>query len=200
MATISFKEQVKRAREDAIVAAAHRLLAEKGFEVMTVDEIAQEVGIAKASLYKHFESKELLAAEAMVRVMAQGQAFMDTLTSGSAMDKLKAVARWAIQTQLAGQMPLLPAQNSSLRETLTKHEGYLKQLFEVSERLGAWILSAQQEGDIAADMPPEVVLYNLFARACDPVVGVLKATGQYDDEAVANLIIRTTFEGLSRRG
>jgi TetR/AcrR family transcriptional regulator of autoinduction and epiphytic fitness len=34
---------------------------------MTVDEVAADVGIAKASLYKHFPSKEALAAAAMVR-------------------------------------------------------------------------------------------------------------------------------------
>ena len=36
---------------------------------MTVDEVVADVGIAKASLYKHFSSKEELAAAAMVRVL-----------------------------------------------------------------------------------------------------------------------------------
>ncbi|MEW6099874.1 MAG: helix-turn-helix domain-containing protein, partial [Pseudomonadota bacterium] len=69
MARLSFREQMLRAREDAILAAVNRLLAEKGFDVMTVDEVAAEVGIAKASLYKHFTSKEELAAAAMIRVL-----------------------------------------------------------------------------------------------------------------------------------
>ena len=69
MAKVSFREQVLRVREDAIVASVNRLLAEKGFDLMTVDEVAADVGIAKASLYKHFPSKEALAAEAMVRVL-----------------------------------------------------------------------------------------------------------------------------------
>ena len=68
----SFREQMLRVREDAIVSAVNRLLAEKGFDLMTVDQVAAEVGIAKASLYKHFPSKEALAAAAMVRVMEQG--------------------------------------------------------------------------------------------------------------------------------
>ena len=55
---VSFKEQMLQAREDAIVRTVNRLLAEKGFDAMTVDEVAAAVGIAKASLYKHFPSKE----------------------------------------------------------------------------------------------------------------------------------------------
>jgi TetR/AcrR family transcriptional regulator, regulator of autoinduction and epiphytic fitness len=63
---LSFRQKVHLAREDAIVSTVKRLLAEKGFDLMTVDEVAAEVGIAKASLYKHFASKEALAAAAMV--------------------------------------------------------------------------------------------------------------------------------------
>jgi len=46
-----------KVREDAIIQVVNRLLAEKGFDAMTVDEVAAGVGIAKASLYKHFPSK-----------------------------------------------------------------------------------------------------------------------------------------------
>ena len=56
MARVSFKAQVLKAREDAIVSSVNRLLAEKGFDAMTVDDVAADVGIAKASLYKHFVS------------------------------------------------------------------------------------------------------------------------------------------------
>jgi AcrR family transcriptional regulator len=56
----SFKIQMLAARETAIIQSVNRLLAEKGFDAMTVDEVAAEVGIAKASLYKHFTSKDLM--------------------------------------------------------------------------------------------------------------------------------------------
>ncbi|MCX7243054.1 MAG: helix-turn-helix domain containing protein, partial [Polaromonas sp.] len=64
------------AREDAIVEAVNSLLAEKGFDLMTVDEVAAKVGIAKASLYKHFPSKEDLAAAAMVRLLRLAKNFL----------------------------------------------------------------------------------------------------------------------------
>jgi AcrR family transcriptional regulator len=55
-------------REEAILDAAHVLLGKYGYDAMTMDDVASEVGIAKASLYKHFESKEKLAAKTMVRL------------------------------------------------------------------------------------------------------------------------------------
>ncbi|WP_341887521.1 TetR/AcrR family transcriptional regulator [Variovorax sp. YR752] len=202
MAKLSFREQVLRAREDAIVSSVNRLLAEKGFDLMTVDEVAADVGIAKASLYKHFTSKEELAAAAMIRILDRALAFIDELAGkepARAVDQLMAVARWTMQVQLAGEMPSLPAQNSSLRATLTTNKAYLDRLMEVSDRLGAWITAAQAAGDLNPKLPPEVILYTLFARACDPVLGLLKLTGQYSDEQIIELLLSTCFDGLSRR-
>lgn len=202
MAKVSFREQVLRAREDAIVSSVNRLLAEKGFDLMTVDEVAADVGIAKASLYKHFTSKEDLAAAAMIRVLQRALAYLDELASrepAPPLDQLKAVARWTMQVQLAGEMPSLPAQNSTLRAALTTNKDYIDRLMEVSDRLGTWIAAAQAEGTLNPALPPEVILYTLFARACDPVLGLLKLTGQYSDEQIIELLLATCFDGLSKR-
>ncbi len=202
MAKVSFREQVLRAREDAIVSSVNRLLAEKGFDLMTVDEVAADVGIAKASLYKHFTSKEELAAAAMIRVLDRAMAFLDGLADkepAPAIDRLRAVARWTMQVQLAGEMPSLPSQNSSLRAALMTNKVYLDRLMEVSDRLGAWITAAQAAGDLNPALPPEVILYTLFARACDPVLGLLRLAGQYSDEKIIEMLISTCFDGLSGR-
>jgi AcrR family transcriptional regulator len=197
----SFREQVLRAREDAIVAAVNRLLAEKGFEAMTVDEVAADVGIAKASLYKHFPSKEELAAAAMVRVLDRALAFLDqeAAREDTPLGHLKAVARWMLQVQLAGEMPSLPAQNSTLRTALLQHRGYLDRVMIVSERLGAWITAAQAGGDIDPALPPEAVLYTLYARACDPVLAFLRAGGTLSDEQLVDVVLSTCFNGLAAR-
>lgn len=202
MARVSFREQVLRAREDAIVQSVNRLLAEKGFEAMTVDEVAADVGIAKASLYKHFTSKEELAAAAMVRALERALAFLDSrssMTQAAALDHLRATAEWTMRVQLAGEMPSLPAQNSTLRATLMGHAAYLDKLVAVSDRLGQWIVAAQSAGQLDPALPPEVVLYTLFARACDPVLGLLKAGGQYDDDRIVSMLLSTCFDGLCGR-
>lgn len=196
----SFKAQMLQAREDAIVQTVNRLLAEKGFDAMTVDEVAASVGIAKASLYKHFPSKEDLAAAAMVRIMQRTQNMLAALPGDARpIDQLRAVVRWALQMQLAGEMPSLPSQNSSLRAALMANRGYLDRLIAVSDRLGGWIQAAQADGSINPALPPIVVLYTLYARACDPVLEFLKAGGQHSDEQIVELVLSTCFDGLASR-
>src|SRR5512139_1244341 len=107
MARLSFREQVLRVREDAIVESVNRLLAEKGFDLMTVDEVAADVGIAKASLYKHFASKEALAAAAMVRVLRDASdvvAEQAARSDADAFERLREVTRWTLRRQLANEM------------------------------------------------------------------------------------------------
>ncbi|QDL39496.1 TetR/AcrR family transcriptional regulator [Rhodoferax sediminis] len=200
VARVSFKEQMLLAREEAIVKAVSRLLAEKGFEAMTVDEVAAEVGIAKASLYKHFPSKEDLAAAAMVRVMRRAQDFLLSLPAGDApLDKLRAAARWTMELQLAGEMPSLPGRGSSLRATLMSCQPYLDGLLQVREQFGGWIEAAQASGALNPRLPAVAVLYTLYARACDPVLEFLKAGGRHSDAEIVELVLSTCFDGLNAR-
>jgi AcrR family transcriptional regulator len=200
MARVSLKEQMQRVREDAIVDAVNQLLATKGYELMTVDEVAAEAGLAKASLYKLFTSKEELAAAAMVRILeralAQASALAQAQPEAGPLQRLEAMVRWTLQVQLAGQMPSLPAQNSRLVSTLKTHRAYMDRLFELSDLLGSWIVEAQEAGEVNPQLPSELVLFTMFARACDPVLGMLRASGQYDDEELVELVLSTTFRGL----
>jgi TetR/AcrR family transcriptional regulator of autoinduction and epiphytic fitness len=191
-----------QAREDAIIAAVNRLLAQRGYDAMTVDAVAAEVGVAKASLYKHFKSKEELAAAAMTAVLQRALQRLAELQRDAQvgnLERLRSITRWALRLQLAGEMPALPAQNSALRAALAADRGYLDGIVQVSEILGAWIVAEQAAGRLDAELPPEVVLYTLYARACDPVLALLKAGGLYDDEQVVELVLATCFGGLEAR-
>jgi AcrR family transcriptional regulator len=197
---ISFKEQMLQAREDAIIRVVNSLLAEKGFEAMTVDEVAANVGIAKASLYKHFSSKEDLAAAAMVGVMRRAQDYLSSLPEQAPpLENLRAVVRWTMELKLAGEMPSLPSQNSTLRATLMGNKDYMDGLMDTSDRLGAWIEAAQAQGAINPALPAIAVLYTLYARACDPVLEFLKMGGLHDDAQIVDLVMSTCFEGLNAR-
>jgi TetR/AcrR family transcriptional regulator of autoinduction and epiphytic fitness len=198
----SLREKVLRVREDAIVDVVNRLLAEKGFEQMTVDEIAADVGIAKASLYKHFASKEALAAAALERLLertlevARG---LDGHGDVPALGRLRALVRWGVKLQLAGEMPVLPLHHPSVRAEFAGERPCAELLAQLSDLLGSWILRAQADGEVDRALPPELVLYTLYARAADPVASLLKAAGHHDDEQLVEWAVQTLFGGLGAR-
>lgn len=54
---------------EAILDATDRLLARYGYRKMTMDDIAQEVGIGKGSIYLHFSSKEEVVLSHIDRIV-----------------------------------------------------------------------------------------------------------------------------------
>lgn len=194
----SFKQQQRRFREDAIIDAVNRLLALKGFDLMTMDEVAAEVGISKASLYKHFESKEELAAASMTRLLDSALDVARALPGDlPPVSRLRAVVRWAVATHLAGEMPSLPSTRSNIHQALVGHALYTQRLADLTELLGDWILQAQDAGELSPDLPGEVILYTIFARSCDPVADFLKAGGAFTHEQIVGYVERTCFEGMA---
>jgi AcrR family transcriptional regulator len=60
--------QTQEVRE-AILDATDRILSKRGYKKMTIDDLAQEVGIGKGSVYLHFTSKEEIALSHIDRIV-----------------------------------------------------------------------------------------------------------------------------------
>ncbi len=195
----SFKAQMHQAREDAIVQATSRLLGEKGFETMTVDEVAAAVGIAKASLYKHFAGKDDLCAAAMVHVVGRLQRFLGALPGElDSLQCLQALLHWLLQLQLGDETPFLPERNSALAQTLRACDLYHASMQEVSARILGWIAQAQAAGQLRRELPPDVVLCALLARSADPMLVMLRERG-HDDADILAWAMDTCLGGLAPR-
>jgi len=199
MKKLTFKQRMMLERESLIIETVNHLLATKGYDAMTVDEIADTVGIAKASLYRHFPSKEALGMAALVDIMHKALGVINQLnaTDQTAIDKLKALTQWAMRLKLAQKMPNLPSENSQLRELLIANDDYTNNLVMLSDSIGEWIEQAQAEGNLQSNIPGLAILYTLYARACDPVLGFLRSSQLYDDDEIIAIVTRTCFEGLT---
>ena len=197
----SVKEQQQQVREDAIVEATHTLLARKGYDLMTVDEVAAEAGIAKASLYKHFDSKESLAAAAMIGLLDRALEFLGQLPPGmSPLDKLRAVLIWALDLRLRGGLPLLPSTSPTLQRNLLSNRKYVPRLLSLNEQMSELVRAAQAQGAVNPELPVEVLLFSIYARTCDPAVEYLKMTGRFSDREIADYLVRVAFDGITSRG
>ncbi|QQU05645.1 TetR/AcrR family transcriptional regulator [Moraxella osloensis] len=199
MKKLTFKQRMMLERESLIIETVNHLLATKGYDAMTVDEIADTVGIAKASLYRHFPSKEALGMAALVDIMNKALEVINQLnaTDQTAIDKLKALTQWAMRLKLAQKMPNLPSENSQLRELLIANDDYTNNLVMLSDSIGEWIEQAQAEGKLQSNIPGLAILYTLYARACDPVLGFLRSSQLYNDDEIIAIVTRTCFEGLT---
>ena len=199
MKKLTFKQRMMLERESLIIETVNHLLATKGYDAMTVDEIADTVGIAKASLYRHFPSKEALGMAALVDIMHKALGVINQLnaTDQTAINKLKALTQWAMRLKLAQKMPNLPSENSQLRELLIANDDYTNNLVMLSDSIGEWIEQAQAEGKLQSNLPGLAILYTLYARACDPVLGFLRSSQLYDDDEIIAIVTRTCFEGLT---
>lgn len=68
-------------RRDELLTIAAELFASRGFARVTVDDLGAAAGISGPAIYHHFESKEALLGEVLVRIseslLAQGQAIVE---------------------------------------------------------------------------------------------------------------------------
>lgn len=193
----TFREQQFVAREQAIIEATNRLLAQKGYELMVMDDIAAEVGIAKGSLYKHFDSKEALAAAVLIQLLRRTQEALRNLPSHlNPLQKLQAILRWVWTERLAGGVPHLPSTSQSLSASLVSNTEYMDQLMQFSEGVGELIAQAKAARLLRAELPDEFVLYSLYARSCDPTLDYLKAGGAFSDEQLIEMMLSASFAGI----
>lgn len=195
----SFRQQQFERREEAILDATNRLLAERGYETMSMDDIASVVGIAKGSLYKHFVSKESLAAAVMIRLLRRTAAALDALPENlAAAARLRGLLEWTLRERLAGGVPHLPSTSATLRDALLANADYVDELMTLSERIGQLIRQSLADGAFAARFAESFILYHFYARACDPTLDFLKAGGLLADDEIVEQMVAAAFDGISR--
>lgn len=63
----NLKKKERQARKDLIIDAAERVFATKPYNAVSMQEIADEAGLAKSSIYTYFPTQEALFIEAAMR-------------------------------------------------------------------------------------------------------------------------------------
>lgn len=195
---LSFKDKTFKLREQAVLDATTTLLASKGFDLMTMDDVAGEVGISKPSLYKHFKSKEELATEVMIQLLDGALTYLDeqeaTLTSR---ERLESLLEWALRKRLEGGLPFLPSSSPHVREILTKSLRYLSRAYKLHKLLGQIVDRAKAAGELRTDLPTDAILFSYYSRTCDPAVDYMQLYGHYSADAIVQHMLTITFEGIA---
>ncbi|GIK75960.1 MAG: hypothetical protein BroJett021_49480 [Chloroflexota bacterium] len=86
-------------RYNEFLDVAQRLFYQKGYEQTSVQEIIQEMGVAKGLFYYYFSSKTDLLDAIIHRMMLQGIAVLQPLVEDTTMDALTKLSRFFDRTQ-----------------------------------------------------------------------------------------------------
>jgi AcrR family transcriptional regulator len=197
---LRFKDQAFKLREDAILDATTRILGSKGFDLMTMDDVAIDVGISKPSLYKHFKSREDLVTEAMIRLLDGAQEYWDELPKEDGpVQKLSALLEWAMRVRLRGGLPFLPSTSPQVRDMLTKNMRYVAKVFKLNSALSSAVKSARANGELRNDLPDDVILFSFYSRTCDPAVEYLRVYSKMEEQDIVEYMISAYFQGVQTR-
>jgi AcrR family transcriptional regulator len=95
--------QVKRGRprseraRQAILAAAMDLLLERGLRAMSMEEVAERAGVGKATIYRWWDTKDLLALDALSSAWATPRRVTERDTGSMRGDLLAQIRPWLRQ-------------------------------------------------------------------------------------------------------
>ena len=194
---ISLRDRQKQMREEAILEAANRLLAEKGYQGMTMDDLASRVGIAKGSLYQHFRSKEELVGVALIAFMNRISDYIRTLPPHQpAIERLKLTFRNAFTLRFRTGFPDILSMKQVVKDSLTNHPEYVTSANRLGTALAELFEMAKKQGDIAQDIPTDVLVFAAIGRMRDPELDALIAEGRVQAEEVVEFQVQLFLSGV----
>jgi AcrR family transcriptional regulator len=173
----------------AILTATVDLLAERGLDGMSIEEVAARAGVGKATIYRRWPSKGLLALDAFVVSFAEQQPLPDTGTLRS--DLVAALNAWVravTGTSMGRMLTGLIAEAQHDPELRAAWRDRVLEPLRAQHRV--MLDRAVARGEIPASVDQDVVLDLFFGAAQHRLLlGHLPLTEDFIDEVV-DVILR----------
>src|SRR6204780_5757978 len=141
----------------AILTAAAELLADRGLSAMSIEEIAARAGVGKATIYRRWPSKGLLALDAFVASFAAQQPLPDTGTLRG--DLTAALRAWVRAVTVTPMGSVLAGLIGEAQNDPSLRAAWRDRVLEPLRRRHRIMLDrAVDRGEISASVDQEVVL------------------------------------------
>src|SRR6516225_7929721 len=168
----------------AILAATVDLLASRGLAAMSIEEVAARAGVGKATIYRRWPSKGLLALDAFVASFREQQPLPDTGTLRG--DLIAALTAWVRAVTRTPMGPMLTGLIAEAQHDPELRRAWRDRVLEPLRGQHRIMLDrAIARGEIAASVDRDVVL-DLFFGAAEHrlLLGHLPMTGEFIAEVV----------------
>ena len=180
---------------EQMLESAVRVFNEVGYDATSVAALTERLGLSKAALYHHFDSKEQVLDASLERALGSLEAVLDAdeAMSGSAIDRLAAVLRGAVAV-LVAELPhvtlLLRVRGNSEveRRALTRRRAF-------DQRIAALVRHAQREGSVRGDIEAAVAARLLFGTV-NSIVEWYRPGGPEGADRLADDVVAVALDGL----
>jgi AcrR family transcriptional regulator len=152
-------------KDSAILEVATRYFAEHGYEGARVEEMAEELRIAKGSIFHHFKSKERLFLEVYKQAARDLGRYLGAPADLRQRGFFAILRYWLEQTQLAARRIWVPWQVLTIGNFGTSL--WLRQqirrymLQEDPAGLGEFVRYGIERGEVRGDVEPELIAWLL---------------------------------------
>lgn len=192
-------KEVSHDGRSRILDEAERLFRTRGYNAVTMRDIAREVGIRQASLYYHFPSKEQLFVAVTERMFERHrtglqQAIHDVGGDLRLRSQLHAAARWFLSQPPVHLLSMFHTDMPSLgEENLKKLSACAQQ--SVFEPIRQIFAEAQERGEMRNDARPKM-LAGFFLSCIESVPYVANFPDTAKSEVIVNEIISVLLDGI----
>jgi AcrR family transcriptional regulator len=153
----------RRTREE-ILAAAAKIFNEKGYDAASIQEIADDLGILKGSLYYHIKSKEEMLFEIILRGHREIREFVDSALRypGTPLQRIRLFVQLDM-TYCASNIPRIGLFFNDFRALSDGHRATVVALRdEYMQQLHDLIVEGQHSGLVCRDLNPRVTTINIL--------------------------------------
>ena len=192
------KQTNQKKRETEVYAVAARLFATKGFHATRMQDIADELGMQKGSLYYYFNSKDELLSELVTGSVQEAQGSLQTILDSDAAPSQKlnlAIEEHLRILQQNADLHLINAQEILMsldRETAITTNTLLKNYENI------WVAILQEgidAGDVRPDLDQKITVKALLGM-CNATLTWFEPTGRLTSQQIGQIFSELITKGL----
>lgn len=180
---------------------AIELFNARGYEAVSIADLAADLGLTKSAIYHHVASKEQLLSAALDEALDGLSTAIDAAVVGEPGSTAYERLRTAVEESVRVLTAHLPAVTLLLRVrgNSAVEKAALVRRREIDDTLATLVRGAVEEGALASDLAPEVISRLLFGMV-NSLAEWYRPGGPVDPQVLARALAALAFDGLAFDG
>ncbi|BCX05056.1 MAG: TetR family transcriptional regulator [Candidatus Roseilinea sp.] len=180
----------------AIFQHAMRLINERGYEAVSMSDIARAAGLTKATLYYHFPSKADLLTSSALDMLRRVQRDIERIVNDRSLSVRQRLERLAVERQ---SRPLAATYNAAMMDAAMRQLSQVQQarLHDAFARLNEPLLRLVKEGIAQGELraiDPEIIALAFRRLFTEP----RRPSPDGDHEAITRAMLDAFFHGVAK--